>query len=139
MIHVTDREMENAFRKHKHLKDLSRTLTITDKMVLFYAVECGLKSLYMRKHRLSQTYQKDPNGKDVTDFGHNLNELLKQNGFSYTIPKIAAKDSTQIEADSLHQAWRYGKTVEEQKEKNCLKMLNKVLNELGRKLSGGIS
>ncbi len=134
MIHVTDMEIGNAFIKHKQHKDSSKTFTITDKMVLFYAVECGLKLLYMRKHRLKQTDQKDPSGKSVVSFSHKLNELLKENGFSYTIPKMTAKDSTQIEADSLHQAWRYGKSLEEQKEELCLKVLNKVFNELKQKL-----
>ncbi len=137
MIHVTLREIEEAFRKHKQHRDLSSSLTMTDKMVLFYAVECGLKWLYMRKHRLKRTDQADSTGKSVTDFGHNLNSLLEKNGFSYTIPKITAKDSTQIEADSLHQAWRYGKSIEEEKEKDCLKKLNRIFNELKNKLNGG--
>lgn len=132
MIHVTLREIEEAFRKHKQHGDSSDSFTMTDKMVLFYTVECGLKSMFMRKHRLKRT------DKSLTDFGHNLNELLKQNDFPYTIPKVTAKDSTQIEADSLHQAWRYGKELHVEKEEICLKILNKILNELSHKLGGGI-
>jgi hypothetical protein len=48
----------------------------------------------------------------------------------YKIPKITARDGSQIENDDLHQAWRYGKSLDEKQEKNCIEILNKVLNEV---------
>jgi len=136
MIHVTYLEIKEAFRKHRQRKYSSSSFTITDKMVLFYTVECGLKALFMKKHNLKKTDQANSHGENAARFGHDLNKLLKKNGFSsYNVPEIKAKDSTHIPAKSLHEVWRYGKTeIETSTEQKCLEELDKILKELKEKL-----
>lgn len=138
MIHVTRKEMENAFDSHRKRYQKNNP-TITDKMVLFYAVESGLKALFMRNHNLERTNTKDQNGDSVEKFSHDLNKLLRKiRSFSvYKVPEMSAKDSIrssktfQISAKSLHEAWRYGKMyIEACSEQRCLEELDKILQEL---------
>jgi hypothetical protein len=136
MVHVTLKEIESAFKSHRNkFATFSGQPGMTDKMILFYAVECGLKALYMRQNKLIRTDRKSSyNGKAVSDFGHKLNDLLKTIKLNYSIPKITANDSSQIEQLHLHEAWRYGKSLDEKQEKNCIEILNKVLKEIRNQL-----
>src|SRR6266436_2034197 len=86
MIHVTNREIERAYRQHHTLfrqgeaseskSNLSRGL------LLVYAVECGLKAVVMRRERASKTDQIDP-----LLVSHDIRELLKYLKVNLTIPR----------------------------------------------------
>jgi len=135
MVHVTRKEIEDAFNSHrKKSATFSGQPGMTDKMILFYAVECGLKALYMRQNRLTRTDKSSHDGKKVSGFIHNLNDLLKTIKLNYSIPKITAHDRSQIKNGDLHQAWRYGKSLDEKQEKRCIEILNKVLKEIRNQL-----
>jgi hypothetical protein len=58
MVHVTRREVEISFRNHKRfVRQLGKYNVSQRKMLLFYAVECGLKALYMKRNYLQKTDQ----------------------------------------------------------------------------------
>ena len=90
MISVTLREIEKSFRRHKNLVDSAKTFSSTHRMALFYAVECGLKAVFMRRNKLKRTEG------SVTDFGHRLSDLLASLRCTYRIPEAIAKDGRQI-------------------------------------------
>ncbi len=73
----TDREMKRAWdqnlRAISQVKEQYRTNA--HRLLLFYAVECGLKLLIMRKKRLSRTDGLNP---DILT--HDINKLLKELG-----------------------------------------------------------
>lgn len=135
MVHVSIRQMEKAYRRHKNLIALSRgTSNQTHHMVLFYAVECGLKVLYMRKNRIKHTglngsgsFQKSP-----VELGHNLNELLNSLRWTDHLPQVVTNDHNpqQISPGDVHQAWRYGRELDHDKEKKFIKILNQILKKL---------
>ncbi|RLC10593.1 MAG: hypothetical protein DRI57_20150 [Deltaproteobacteria bacterium] len=139
MVHVTRREIEKSFRKHKsfvrHLNQSGRYASPQRKMILFYAVECGLKSLYMKRKCLQRTDQKDSNNKSVSDFSHNLNRLLKKlNLIQHKLPDVMAVDSISIPAKSLHEAWRYGKELDAYDERKYEEKLQKIMQIIDREL-----
>jgi len=130
MIHVSDEEIQKSYRRHKSIWISASTAKSrpndSHKMVLFYAVECGLKFFYMKKLGLRKTDQGN-----ITDFGHNLNELLKSlKGFSQKLPQVEDEDENQISPEDVHQAWRYGKKLNDKKEMQFVNMLKKILFEL---------
>jgi len=135
MVHVTQKEIQKAFRNHKSVVDISGNLGCrTSKMVLFYAVECGLKALYMRENRLRRTDQENSLKESAFSFRHNLNRLLVKMSMNMKVPKIVAKDNSQIEPEDIHEAWRYGKKLDESKEHRCIERLKDILRELELKL-----
>ncbi len=128
------KKSKNAFKSHRNkFAKFSGQPGMTDKMILFYAVECGLKALYMDKNKLEWTGQMNNSGESVSGFRHNLNDLMKKLKWNYNIPKINV-DKSQIENDDWHQAWRYGKSLDEKQEKRCIEILNKVLKEIRNQL-----
>jgi len=135
MVHVTQKEIQKAFRNHKSVVDISGNLGCrTSKMVLFYAVECGLKALYMRENRLRRTDQENSLKESVFSFKHDLNRLLVKMNMNIKVPKAVAKDNSQIEPKEIHEAWRYGKELDKQKEQRCIERLKDILRELELKL-----
>ncbi|GBC62771.1 hypothetical protein DENIS_3748 [Desulfonema ishimotonii] len=137
MIHVSRKEMEKSFKKHRHIWNSSKNKgpSYSHKMVLFYAVECGLKSLFMTKFRVVKTDRTGVTGKSVSDFGHNLNPLLKQLRLErYRLPQVKDESGTQISPENVHQAWRYGRTLDSKKEEKFICRLKKILAELDAKI-----
>lgn len=77
------------------------------------------------------TNQENAAGKNITVFGHNLNELLKNlKGFSLQLPQVEDENENQISPEEMHQAWRYGRTLDNGKEKLFVNSLKKILFEL---------
>jgi hypothetical protein len=48
------------------------------RLLLFYAVECGLKAVIMTRENLTRTDQPRKKGYNVDDFGHDINLLLDE-------------------------------------------------------------
>ena len=132
MISVTLREIEKSFRRHRHVVDSANASSATHRMVLFYSVECGLKAVYMRRNRLRKT------DGSVTDFGHRLADLLASLRCIYRLPDAVCKDGRQIASKSLHEAWRYGKALENQRELSCETSLKNIILWINNELEGGV-
>jgi hypothetical protein len=132
MISVTLREIEKSFRRHRNVADSANAPSATHRMVLFYAVECGLKAVYMRRNRLSRT------DGTVTGFGHSLSDLLASLRCTYRLPDAVGNDGRQIASKSLHEAWRYGKTLDGQRERSCERSLKKIVLWIDSELEGGV-
>ncbi len=132
MISVTLREIEKSFRRHRNVVESSRVVNGAHRMVLFYAVECGLKALYMRKNRLGRT------GPAITDFGHRLTDLITELRCRHGLPDCAAKNGRSIAVKSLHEAWRYGKSLDYTKEAACETALRRIMQWITIELEVGI-
>src|SRR5437763_16540715 len=79
-------------------------------LLLFYAAECGLKYVHLRRNNLRTTEQ-------LGDVDHDLSMLIKNLHLSAsTIGSAPAlrliRDNESCPASSAHQAWRYGVRID---------------------------
>ena len=105
MLHAGVSELERAFRT-----PLAESLTPPSRhLLLFYAVECGLKAALLRRKKFRTTAQFDQ-GRNPR---HDLMLLAKDLRLpATTIGKPVRfqlrRDNTSHEVKYAHQAWRYG-------------------------------
>ena len=113
MIPVSEREFDRAWRKHMQaFRKLGNDVSHSRNLLLFYAVECLVKARLLRYYRVD-SYQKLP---EEAKIGHRINAGLDQLRVNIgRVPDVSARDSTRshIQHDRLHQAWRYGKMLDE--------------------------
>lgn len=130
MIEVTRREMERAHRDHcKAFTDLEASNS--GLTCLFYAAECGLKSLIMKRERQETTA-----GITHYELGHDINKMLshlrceKSLLLPGSIPLEPLKTPKMLRnaaPKDLNQVWRYGLTLKE----NCqTKQIAEKLNQV---------
>jgi len=132
-IPVVRSELEKAFRKHYLVGQGDASPSHI--LLLFYAVECGLKSLYLRNKRLNST-------EDITDQylvkdGHNLmawSKALKLPATylsGYETPDFRLRrDGKHWPISKAHQAWRYGALIDCEDEKWLIEWLKNVCKQL---------
>lgn len=125
-LRASRREMERAFRQHKTVANSGDGLS--HKLLLFYAIECGLKAELMKRSGVAE-YHALPSDQQ---FGHDLREALRLLRVPATL-KIGStqtrqKDPQTVDAARLHQAWRYG--IECVDEESVLKSLQAILRWL---------
>ena len=106
-------ELRLAFYRHWHAYNNANPKTPSHWMVLFYAVECGLKLFVMRNN---------PKMKSTADLdeelrSHCINLLLKKAGYGSPGVKSVkyGPDRTSMWAESaeIHLLWRYGIDADE--------------------------
>lgn len=137
VIPFTDRELTRAWRELSVVATppSSGTRQNPHRLLLFYAVECGLKAVWLK--RQGRTLFE---GADVSSTGHDLQQVLKDlrvgSGLSlpvtFQLPAVT-HGRVQLTRNSkkfsdLHQAWRYGGKCEIPSDHDCEQQLQKVLN-----------
>jgi len=70
VIQFTRREIEKAWRENLSASSSKTPRTNPHRLLLFYAVECGLKAILMRRR------QRDCTDASIAEFGHDINRLL---------------------------------------------------------------
>lgn len=116
-------ELKNAFWQHLKGEVASRNLR------LFYAVECGLKLVYLRRNGLRTTAQiQDP---ELQEKGHDIARWVKELRLPASIVHSSVdfrltRDGTRYRIEMAHQAWRYGVSIEETDEANILEYLRTI-------------
>lgn len=142
-ISFTDQELRRAWRQLKKTsiphKDSKRENA--HRLLLFYAVECGLKAVWLK--RTSQTLFTDD---DVKQTGHDLAKILTRlrAGHRVKLPHniqlapVRASDGTPSQRnaslESLHQVWRYGGTSQNPTDEHCEEQLEQVVNWINGEL-----
>jgi HEPN domain-containing protein len=116
-IPFTDREMERAWRENL-VASRHANRSNAHRLLLFYAVECGLKALILKKS--GHKYPRTDDFESITDAEHNLNKLMDALSMmkSFRLPEqIRMKDikdacgkqnSRYADVDKINQMWRYG-------------------------------
>ena len=133
MINIKKHELKNSFKEHYSIANVAppSKKKYSHKLLLFYAVECGLKVLIITK--ISGSTTKDIynntkigpllNGKS----GHNLVVMTKFLGISqFKFPGIDCKNGDVAGCDSYNQLWRYGAECDSNKEDEVVKELEKL-------------
>lgn len=133
-IEVGCKELEKAFRKHIVLFGNGRTSSHF--LLLFYAVECGLKYLYLRENRLTDTGRIQDNAltKDNECSGHDLGrwaKAVKMPAQQGCISRIR-RNNERWSICKAHQAWRYGAIINRDDEDKMVELLinmQKIIKE----------
>lgn len=129
-INITRSEFQRSFRNHYLLYNKTKAgfSPCTRRLILFYAVECGLKSLILKNigkntyEELSEYYQ--TNGKRMP--GHNIKEMTKEVGIetAFSLKSIQLARGGRIMSEKYNELWRYGASIsnlqEEEREEQTL-------------------
>ena len=130
-INVTRREFQDSYRRHYKMYKETTGNDRSRRLILFYSVECGLKSLLM-KDLGNNTYEEfvqccGNEKKELT--GHNISAMLKklnpQN--SYSLRNIRLKRGGYAPPEKFNELWRYGAAPEDgREEEKAEKTLAKI-------------
>ncbi|MDQ1351996.1 MAG: hypothetical protein QG657_2302 [Acidobacteriota bacterium] len=128
MIHAGFSELKRAFLVHSSAsvdKD-----SISYNLLLFYAVESGLKSIYLRWNNIPTT-EKIVDEKLTKS--HNLSEWVQKlylpASVSGKCPGFKlARDNKHYDVSQVHQAWRYGIEIDDPDQQELVRWLETVRN-----------
>jgi hypothetical protein len=86
-------------------------------LLLFYAIECGLKALYMDLHKLATASIEGSRARSARSFGHRLDDLVVElrvppSKISARAPNLALRNGVTLQVLDLHEAWRYGEKID---------------------------
>ncbi|XZN98747.1 MAG: hypothetical protein ACM65K_10950 [Microcoleus sp.] len=121
--------LRQAFNAHRVASQ--KTTGISSHLLLFYAAECGMKSVWLKRNNLRTT-------NDIADStmlspdGHNLNRWKKELKISASIGNAPAfslaRGGADLEVAKAHEAWRYGIQMNADQEKELVEWLEKIYN-----------
>ena len=126
MIHAQTSELRRAFNIHRSLANPLDSNS--HYLILFYAIECGLKYAYLRENRFSSTDQDrekfEKYRHDITGWLAELRiprqRLSLRNNFHYK------QRNGQSPIKEIHEAWRYGILINEDDEDEIVSTLKKL-------------
>ncbi|AEM46596.1 hypothetical protein Acife_0371 [Acidithiobacillus ferrivorans SS3] len=132
-IPFTDRELKRAWRELSAIATPAAGTVRKNphRLLLFYAVECGLKAVWLKRQSRSLFDRGD-----IDKTGHNLRQLLKELrvGADLSLPEnLQLQPVTQDRIPRygnisiLHQAWRYGGECTAPTDQDCENQLQQVL------------
>ena len=86
-------------------------------LLLFYAAECGLKSVYMLRNNLKYADESRGGAASARSFSHNIGNLVQALSISRAsiraTPQIVIiRTGLHVAPYTLHEAWRYGEKVQ---------------------------
>lgn len=87
-------------------------------LLLFYAVECRLKAVYMIDKNLRDTADVRGNAQSARSYIHNIIRLIQDINIPHASisrppPIIFQRTGTRGEIAMLHEAWRYGEKIQD--------------------------
>lgn len=90
----------------------------TAALLLFYSVECALKSAYMLQNNLKYTDEARGSARSARSFSHNMNALIQALNISRaSVQPIPAVVTVRLGLNGpptiLHEAWRYGEKIQD--------------------------
>lgn len=121
-INITRSEFRKSFQNHYTMYQNTEDgmPERTRRLILFYAVECGLKSLIL-KNIGKNTYQEMQEyyalcGKKM--HGHDLKEMTREVGIetAYPLKSIQLEGSRKIKPKQYNELWRYGAATQDEAE-----------------------
>lgn len=136
VIPFTDRELRRAWRDLSALaaSGAATARRNSHRLLLFYAVECGLKAVWLKRKSLSLF-----DSPEVEQTGHDLRHIIKELGLSSQISlpsnvhlcdvknRCNASVPRNGNVTILHQVWRYGGQCTSPTDDECGQQLQQVL------------
>lgn len=139
-IHVGVSELRQAFHTHSQSAAAEKIKHISAYLLLFYAVECGLKSTWLKQNRLQNTEQ-IPRQTPLYEDGHNLDIWVKE--LKISASQVSAtpdfrleKGGSSLNIGKAHQAWRYGIQIKAEDEKVLFEWLNSICKWIKENING---
>lgn len=128
-VHVGPRDLERSFRDHADAAD--RISGVQAHLLLFYAVECGLKGAALRRIKGQSTRDLPA---QAADAGHDLRKLAKHLKIppaltvdsAYPDCERQAADKPKVGLKQWHEAWRYGAILKPEHENIAVATLNNL-------------
>ncbi|WP_156926965.1 hypothetical protein [Azospirillum halopraeferens] len=85
-------------------------------LLLFYAIECGLKALYMDLHKLARASAANAQAVPARSFGHRIDDLIAalripMHRIPSRPPHLQLRGGGSVHVSDLHEAWRYGEKI----------------------------
>ena len=118
-INVTRREFQKSYENHYQLYRSTKDSPKTRCLILFYAVECGLKSLILKQtgnntYEQLEQYCKTNTGKHLA--GHDIRAMVKEvnprNDFALRNIRLKNKGGS-VPPKRFNELWRYGAEVDD--------------------------
>ncbi|MBD2616574.1 hypothetical protein H6G94_36065 [Nostoc punctiforme FACHB-252] len=117
VVAFTDREMQKAWQANLQAS-MNNSRNNAHRLLLFYAIECGLKAILMKRQGVSCTIH----CKEISEAQHNINKLLDflsagqalklPNQFNMSsINDKGLKQERKLDSGKINQMWRYGGKV----------------------------
>ena len=127
MVHASLGHLRKAFLRQRQPALLQPQC---QNLLLFYAVECGLKAAWLTRNRLRDTSEIESILKQK---GHDLIFWTKRLNLPATITNGSAgfrlrSGSARLDVEFAHQVWRYGTDVEPADEVALANWLEQVWN-----------
>jgi hypothetical protein len=127
-------ELRQAF--HTHLGASSQTKGISSQLLLFYAAECGIKSIWLRRNKL-KTINDIADQTLISQDGHNLDRWRKELKIPASQDNPASKvgrtphfrlasGGSALDIEKAHQVWRYNIRMNPQDEKALVEWLESL-------------
>ena len=141
-LNVTQNEFLNSFKFHyrtyQALADDEKYMN-DKRLILVYAVECGLKCWIMKNNDLKDYNElvQYAKRKGIGDFGHNIKEMLKNRNMheKYFLKNLKKSGGQRVEPKDLNQFWRYGVHADDQEvEDKNVKVLDEIARDLLKRL-----
>lgn len=133
-IPFTDRELKRAWRELSAIALPAAGVSRKNahRLLLFYAVECGLKAVLLKRQNRSVFGHED-----IEKTGHNLRQVIKELkvGKEFTLPENLQIGPVNLngavhhrngDIRILHQVWRYGGQCTAPNDQDCEKQLEQV-------------
>jgi hypothetical protein len=142
VVPFTDREMQRAWRENYEVASAAGPTFNAHRLLLFYAVECGLKALLMKRKNVSSTDLVP----EIYQSGHDLNKLLdylraggglhlKQQYKICDLKKQNQSFQRNIGSSEINQMWRYGgKALETYSDKDIEESLRKIADWIKKQI-----
>jgi len=138
---ATRRNLQQAFEKHKACYDsLKGNHNRSRRLILFYAVETGLKVFLLDKigkYSVEDLIQHHEYCY-LKDNGHDIKRMLKWASIDgqYKLKTLRCEKSIQVEPNQYHQLWRYGlDTTNDADEQNTESVLCGIVEFLSPKIA----
>lgn len=143
IIHANVKELKKSFKNDRNCVKNRTQESSSFHLLVFYAVECGLKGIYLKNNELPST-EKIRDQTLITKDGHNFKTWIKELRLPAAIvgkyPDIQVpsfrldKGGADLDIGKAHQAWRYGVKINIDDEKKLVEWLEKVCNWIEEKI-----
>ena len=146
IIHVSVSDLRKAFNAHWSVVKAQPKKDISCHLLIFYAVECGLKSIWLKRNNLTGT-DKIADQTLLTKYGHNFSIWIKELRLPATIagkypdydkiPSFSlARGGSSWDVGKAHQAWRYGVQMNAKDEKVLIEWLESICTWIQDNIDG---
>jgi hypothetical protein len=146
IIHVSASDLRKAFNAHWSVVKAQQKKGISCHLLIFYAVECGLKSIWLKRNNLTGTDRIDDQTL-LTKDGHNFRIWIKELRLPATIAGMhpdcdkipsfrLARDKSSWDVGKAHQAWRYGVQMDAVDENDLIEWLESICTWIQDNIDG---